>query len=131
MTEKANKLYKAVDSIFEEHGDGSCELDTLDNYYDFLKSCDDDFLDFFDITYNTTLEEDWEDDEFNDFHGPTYEDPSVILTPKKKYSFGRIFITCRGYETCCGFYLPCEVNANNSEQGKRLVTWLKEQMKID
>ncbi len=129
MTPKAKIYYDSASSIFEEHGDASCELDTLDNYHDFLKACDDDFLDLFAISYNTELD-DWEDNADEYFTGPTYNDPSIILTPLKPCSFGKIYITCRGYETSNGFYITCEVNENNTQKGKECVDWLKNQMNI-
>lgn len=129
MSYKADKMYWTADDIFEEYGNGSIEVDTLLNYNDLLKFCDDTFLDFFDIDYKTNVEFFPEEECSPDEKPYMYDNPAIIWTPKKSNLLGKLMITCRGYEFDNGKFIRCGVNENNEKQGQLCVKQLKKYWK--
>lgn len=127
LTPKAVQMYRKAEKVFEQYGDYSCELDALDNYYDFLEAADDNLLDTFTIDYNAEPDDEDECEVEYDIYGnalgPGYKDPSVILTSCK--SNIKLFITCRGYEFDDGHYIPCPVNENCKHLARECVEHLK------
>ena len=127
LTPKAQKLYKEAELAFQEYGK-DCVWDMLDNYYDFLLASDDDFLDLFDITYDTEIE--------TDILGDTrYVEPEVILTPKAPHKFEPLYIMVVGYvlpenEFYNGFGIQCYVNENCREQGIQCVNLMKKLLEV-
>lgn len=124
MTYKAEKMYCAADDMFEEYGDGSLEVDMLFNYKDLLKFCDDILLDSFDVSYNTEVELFPEEECSPDEKPYMYDDPEIIWTPKNNSPYGRLMITCRGYEFDNGTIIGCGVNENNEVPAQECVKLL-------
>ena len=117
MTPKATLLYNEARRTFEEYSD-DCFLDALDNYYDFLNAADDTLLDMFAVSYNIELYDD--DDVIR------YEDPSIILNPKTPCYFGKVYISCRAYETECGISIRCDSTESNQKEADDFVGMLRE-----
>ena len=127
LTPYASALFDSAFAAFEEYADGSCEADTLDNYFFFLWECTDDILKCFTISYYTELGEYYEGDEY-ETEGYSYEDPSIILTPIKPMSFGKLYITCRGYEMGNGDHIRCDVNEDNSKEACQCVELIQNEL---
>ena len=123
----SSEPYKEAERVFEEHGDGTLEVEMLNNYHCFLSACDDKFLSYFTISYNTELDEDCYDEE----SGPSYENPAVILTPKRKCSFDYLAITYSGYEFSNGDAIWCEFDEDNKFKGSECVKHIMELMDED
>lgn len=132
MTEKAQNIYYKACEQFEEYYDCDCCADMLDNLNDLLSVVSDDFLDNFDLSYNTDTIE-YEDDELDEYDTQKihYDDPSVIFTMRHKCHrcvgecnaeeqnhYPDITLNCIGYFACKGSFARCEVNEDNRPQAK-------------
>ena len=127
LTPKAQKLYEEAKLAFQEY-EKDWVLDMLDNYYDFLLASDDDFLDLFDITYDTEIETDI-------FGDTSYVDPEVILTPKAPHKFEPLYVMVAGYVLprnafCDGFGIQCYVNEDCRELGRQCVKLMKKLLEV-
>lgn len=125
ISPKAKQLYDEAVLAFREYAD-SCVWDMLDNYYDFLLACDDDFLDLFYITYDTEIETDKDEGDYT-----YYVEPEIILTPKAPHKFEPLYVMVVGFVLprnvfYNGFGIQCYVNENHQEQGRQCVKMMKE-----
>ncbi|GEM_PF-5936594 len=127
ISPKAKQLYDEAELAFREYAD-SCVWDMLDNYYDFLLACDDDFLDLFYITYHTEIETEKDENE-NDY--TSYVSPEIVLTPKAPHKFEPLYVMVVGFVLprnvfYNGFGIQCDVIKDNQEQGRQCVKMMKE-----
>ena len=130
LSPKAKKMSYDADAAFEDYGDGGCEADAIYNYDCFLEASDDDLLELFDVSYKADPIF-FDKEECSEDEKPyMYDDPTIILTPKEKKPFGKLCITCRGYEFDDGHFISCDINTNNEKEGRQCVDLLKQLMEI-
>lgn len=132
MTDKAQKIYDEADGMFDEYNSGSLECDMLDFLWDLLQILPDNFLDRFEISYNTDTEE-CDDEEIFEAFGinKIYEYPQVFFN--MAHTFADIPINADGDEETnrpyfeidsCGYrlkdgtYFGCTPNHDNTSVAK-------------
>lgn len=129
---KAQKIYRAAEEAFSDYWD-PLVTDMMFNYSDLLKYCDEELLEMFDVSYDTEVEPNSEDerhsigdsDDDSDEPEYSYEYPSIIWTPKKGCASSALTIDCSGYSFDDGRVIECVVNSNNEKEARLCAEWLR------
>lgn len=117
--EKANKFYDEIAPHFEEYADGNMEAEMLDNLWDLLCVCDDEFIESFTYTLDNSVTK--------EYGSAIYASPKVFLLHKNRNDL-KIEIGCGGYTIYdCGLYhsFPCHINSPNTSQALKMLECFK------
>lgn len=129
---KAQEMYHAAEEAFSDYWD-PLVTDMMFNYSDLLKFCDEELLEMFDVSYDTEVEPNSEDerhsivgsDSDSDEPEYAYEYPAIIWTPKKGRALSTLIIDCSGYRFEDGRAIECVVNADNEKEARLCAKWLR------
>lgn len=129
---KAQEMYHAAEEAFSDYWD-PLVTDMMFNYSDLLKFCDEELLEMFDVSYDTEVEPNSEEelhsivgsDSDSDEPEYAYEYPAIIWTPKKGCALSTLMIDCSGYRFEDGRAIECVVNADNEKEARLCAKWLR------
>ena len=119
--DNAHKFYDEIAPHFIEYADGNMEAEMLDNLWNFLCVCDDNFIESFTYTFDNSVTK--------EYGTPIYANPQIWLQHKKRKGV-KIEIGCGGYtiyEYDRGLYqsFPCHINSPNTGQALKMLECFK------
>lgn len=117
--ENADKFYDNIAPHFVEFADGNMEAEMLDNLWDLLCVCDDNFIESFTYTLDNSITK--------EYGYAIYASPKVFLLHKNRNDL-KIEIGCGGYTIYdCGLYhsFPCHINSPNTSQALKMLECFK------
>ena len=117
--DNAHKFYDEIAHHFIEYADGNMEAEMLDNLWDLLCVCDDEFIESFTYTLDNSVTK--------DYGSAIYASPKVFLLHKNRNDL-KIEIGCGGYTIYdCGLYhsFPCHINSPNTSQALKMLECFK------
>ncbi len=117
--DNAHKFYDEIAHHFIEYADGNMEAEMLDNLWDFLCICDDDFIESFTYTLDNSVT--------TEYGSAIYASPKVCLQHKNRKEV-KIEIGCGGYtifQYDCGLYhwFPCHINSPNTSEALKMLEY--------
>ena len=117
--DNAHKFYDEIAHHFIEYADGNMEAEMLDNLWDLLCVCDDEFIESFTYTLDNSVTK--------EYGSAIYASPKVFLLHKNRNDL-KIEIGCGGYTIYdCGLYhsFPCHINSPNTSQALKMLECFK------
>lgn len=117
--DNAHKFYDEIAHHFIEYADGNMEAEMLDNLWDFLCICDDDFIESFTYTLDNSVT--------TEYGSAIYASPKVYLQHKNRKEV-KIEIGCGGYtifQYDCGLYhwFPCHIKSPNTSEALKMLEY--------